>query len=669
MGPPMTALSGRDGVLNFFQKCLDRPERNPARLLPIVVLVGRHGSGKTVLIEELRRQLKPLVPCALVYLERTPDATPGEIAAALAFQLNSHVHQFGRIAFPRLMLGLLAVRLPLDQEVRSNARRELEKELDSSAVLTAAARVVEEVSLKFVDKTGSPVVQAGEIAAQSLLTATLPRIGRLRFRSALDWYASAMNCGNGQDALIELNQAASDATPASDPAGNDQRQRARQRVDKILCEAFLADLRASYDRFSLSHGQRTVNCLALLDNAGTLSGARFLKLLADLRRANPAAPDPLVIAATAESSPTPNLPIAKAVASARAAAGYSSWARDFRPDSPGSWWYPIMLTDLSVADTKTLVRSRVLGSAERDARFLHGVTAGHPGCIRLFADVLTHLSDASSPGPAALRLRSLLDQPLDGGDGAPATVADRALELLLGTRETDADDPLLAMMVTCSPITDLGLDACKALLGQDEDINAIIEMRRRFTSVAQIHPEASTAELALRPHPLLRRLLLRRLVQRGDAVDGWNAVHGKLARHYRERGARAAMLYHQLALDQLGDVAAELDDWLGRLKAGAWRDMLYAIAAAPGPVPVTGPPVRFVEERVKRLGPLDHRLRTVARLVAACRLHQDWLSDPNHALASFISIQFEHLTLFGIPDSEVFLDEFERYRATVIEWS
>ena len=248
-----------------------------------------------------------------------------------------------------------------------------------------------------------------------------------------------------------------------------------------------------------------------------------------------------------------------------------------------------MLTDLSVTDTKPLVRSNVLGSTERDARFLHGVTSGHPGCTRLFAGVLTHLSDPSSPGPGALRLRSLLDQPLDGGDGASVTVADRALELLLGTGETDADDPLLAMMVTCSPITDLGLDACKALLGQDEDVNAIIEMRRRFASAAPINPEASAAELALRPHPLLRKLLLRRLAHRGDAADGWQAVHGKLAEHYRERGARAAMLYHQLALDQLADVAAELDDWLGRLKAGAWRDMLYAIAVGTGPVPVTGP--------------------------------------------------------------------------------
>jgi hypothetical protein len=328
---PGTLLCGRDGAVGLVHQCLDRPAKGPARLLPIVVTTGRHGSGKTFFVEDLHRQLKPVLPCALLYLEHAADSTPGDIAAALAFQLNSHVRQFGRIAFPRLMLGLLAVRLELDRHSRHKARRKLEKELDRSEVLAAVARLVDETGQKFADATSSPVAQGAEIAAH-LLSEALPRLGRLRFQVPLAWYASALNCGNGKDALVELNQAASVAA-GTDPDGKDQAL-----VDKTLCAAFLADLRADYDRFSVLHGKRTVNCLALLDNADTLSGARFLKLLAGQRYPGPSAPDPLLVVATGGNGPERRLPAGQPVAVGPKVA-YPAWARSFSPDKPGSWWY------------------------------------------------------------------------------------------------------------------------------------------------------------------------------------------------------------------------------------------------------------------------------------------------------------------------------------------
>jgi hypothetical protein len=71
---------------------------------------------------------------------------------------------------------------------------------------------------------------------------------------------------------------------------------------------------------------------------------------------------------------------------------------------------------------------------------------------------------------------------------------------------------------------------------------------------------------------------------------------------------------------------------------------------------------------VHGLGPLSHRRKTVASLLAACWLYQDWLSDPGRTLARFIAVQFEHLMFFDVPDRDVFLAESERYQDDVSEW-
>lgn len=656
---PGTLLCGRDGVVGMVHQCLDRPVKGPARLLPIVVTAGRHGSGKTFFVEDLHRQLKPVLPCALLYLEHAADSTPGDIAAALAFQLNSHVRQFGRIAFPRLMLGLLGIRLNIDRHSRQKARRKLERELDRSEVLAAAARLVDEVGQKFVDATNSPVVQSGEMGVQFLFSEALPRLGRLRFQVPLAWYASFLNCGNGKDALIELNQAAS-AAAGTDPAGKDQAL-----VDKTLCAAFLADLRADYDRFSVFHGKRTVNCLALLDNADTLAGARFLKLLAGQRYPGPSEPDPLLIVATVGNGPERRLPAGQPAAGPMP--GYPAWARSFSPDKPASWWCPIALTDLSPAGTRLLVRSKVLGSPERDALFLHAVTGGHPATTSLLAEQMGLLSDQARANPA-LRLRGLLDLPVDGAGGERVVVADRALELLLGKDASDADDPLLADMVTCAAVTNLKVDACQAALGADADVSAIVDMLSSFARTMPVQAGPGRPRYAGWPHPLLRRLLLRLLAQRGEAANGWKAVHRRLARYFCENGDVTASLYHRLALGQLAAAATGLDQYLDRLGAGPFCEMLHAVAAAPIPLRVTAPAVKFVDERVHGLGPLSHRRKTVASLLAACWLYQDWLSDPGRTLARFIAVQFEHLMFFDVPDRDVFLAESERYQDDVSEW-
>jgi hypothetical protein len=106
----MVELPSREKVSDrLIRGCLDLPADRRRRDLPVILLLGTCGSGKRVLLEQLNRRCAGVRPCVLRDLE-TQKLRPHEVAARLAFGLSRRVRQFGRLKFPRLQLGLVAIR-------------------------------------------------------------------------------------------------------------------------------------------------------------------------------------------------------------------------------------------------------------------------------------------------------------------------------------------------------------------------------------------------------------------------------------------------------------------------------------------------------------------------------------------------------------------------------
>jgi hypothetical protein len=98
-------------ITKFVAACLER-NNPPDRPLPILLLLGRRGTGKTILLDrlnEISNEPRPRARLDLGYPGADPD--PVAILAGLMSQLQPGADYVGTIPFPRFGLGLLALDL------------------------------------------------------------------------------------------------------------------------------------------------------------------------------------------------------------------------------------------------------------------------------------------------------------------------------------------------------------------------------------------------------------------------------------------------------------------------------------------------------------------------------------------------------------------------------
>jgi hypothetical protein len=259
--------------------------------LAVITLGGIRGSGKTEFLKELRSRCRDL-PHAWVDFEARPGMTRRDLFNSLRIQLGMKRRQFGRIPFPRLILGLLVRDREFgvrdDQAVHrpdpDDVRHEIEHLVRNHPLVRGFAtndgrspdpvRVEMNLLLFKIDITAF----LGLLQRLACWTVSGLRM-RKHFAAALEWYAQ-LDRGDSYEALRWLNEAG----PAD--------------ADRILCEAFLADLVAAYTR-DPDAPRRTLNCMILLDNAHRDEGREFLDLLAATPRQLQAGdPVPLVVVAT-----------------------------------------------------------------------------------------------------------------------------------------------------------------------------------------------------------------------------------------------------------------------------------------------------------------------------------------------------------------------------------
>ncbi|TQF06076.1 hypothetical protein E6W39_32480 [Kitasatospora acidiphila] len=687
-------LLGVEAIEDLVRDCWVRArtpgERRPDRELPVIALLGRHGSGKTSVLRYLAHRASTAPQAGHDFAAGT--LRPHEVAARLAFRLS--LSPKGP-RFPRLTHGLVAVDPDLRLDVTSpdRARRQLEKRMREARARGAgllADALSEGVGL-LNDFGVIPVPGAGLLAAL-LLRGLGPRLLNASSRAGLEWYGG----DRGQPAL--------DALVALNERSKSEHQADQNRVDRLLCEAFLADLRAAYQRPGGAGRER--NCLVVLDNIDRGGGTRFLALLLEVRdslmQRDGGGCDPLLAVAAASTARAVPGPFDPGPAGLRIRdahqASYADW-RSGIPQFPADsswWWYAVQLPDLTAGQVSRLAAA-IDPQLPEATPLVHRLTYGHPWSVLRMQQAAARMIDHQD---ADNRLRGILDSGPVGPEVTTARPADdnrltlrqESLRYLLQDMEAEQ----LAALATCAASRDIASAVNSPLLtGFPDRIRETLleETAERLWLVPSLTEDAGTrggrgsgylptTGRTAHPQPLpdtlmlqpwLWLLLLRELAARGPGgpYPDWDTAHQRLHDWHADReGHQVSALSHQLSLGQVESVVAHLEAGLSSLPTEAWLYELYAITAAPmrEPVDATVSASHRADQLARRLAPeAFRRHRALALLVTAL-----WLAvDPRNRLPSArpelnftISASFRDLALHT-PDANgaVLRSEAARYES------
>ncbi|MGI9000426.1 MAG: hypothetical protein ACR2GH_02040 [Pseudonocardia sp.] len=641
-------ISGRVSAVNVVRALMDRPASGggppQSRDRPVLVFEGARGSGKTALLNELTALLDQGVPHTRIDLETNPRPTSvPDVLSALAFELGRTCPLYGNLRFPRFVIGRLVLRAQLDLDTHPRARRQVTDLLEEDRngaklreiLLTTANGLVEDVG----QQTAMPVKWLAPVAGHVVESALNRMISsargqRIVLGSFHGWYGSrGLGLENDAiDVLVDLNRW------GRNPEDEDN----RQRIEELLWDAFLTDLREEFRR-SKHATKLTLNSVAMLDNVDTEVGQRFLNGLVKARSKRAAAgrlaPDPLTVLATSRGAALADLP----------AAGIADLATGNldHPAIGGSeigtrfWWARYRLADLTEDETAGMVSALALreGNTERLTRMVHELSGGHPASTRLLVDAVAESPDHRDD------LAAVLDQPEPGGGPNRLRVEERIRQRLLVGLSDDVFDDL----VTCAATRDR-TDALR--LAQDSELLA--SGPNSYPVIKEVlWPESGGAGPVV-----LRRLLLCLLSRRtaGDPSD-WPRVFSWLRAHDEQKTGE---LYYALAGRDLTFVTDRLRERLTHDGPARWLEVLAEVTSAPRRPLAEGVevPAPF-DQMLALLGeitPPGQRVEPLVRIIAARWIVDDPFTDSRRAsLHRHLQADLLHLAASSSGDTDPLL--------------
>ncbi|MER7840829.1 hypothetical protein ABTY98_34255 [Streptomyces sp. NPDC096040] len=540
------------------------PLEHPGEL-PFVVLTGARGLGKSAVLGELRDAYQrhtpvALVDCAEAQFTAPPAERPAEswspvaqVLLVVAEQLAEPVTGAGRITFPRLMSGLVAVAAGGWGDADSERiRREVERILllneNGSWISGFAGRWAGKVAAKVVAAaTGTGPLVSGAIEAT--LESIAEGFASRRHQKASVWYRTYPNAGgHAQRGLILLS--------GHFRAGGTSREHA----ERYLVRALLADLTEAYAGV-LPRMQRLGRPLVLVDNAQTGPGPGLLDAV--LRDRADGAADQVAFVAGLRGDGRELLRngVRRELAEV---ARRSEWAPDAA--APSSRALLVALPPLSPDDTLHLVATpaapqlphavhRLTGGNPLGIAVLAEAAAQHPDRAGALGELLTAEVRRTEDGPAAPVYRELLDR---------LVPEDRLDELTVLAAAHDHDS-------ACA--------LAAALLPDDFGPADVRALQSRLAGEGlPVVPGQFVGD------PFVRTLLLLRLHLRDPDHDGWRTAHETLAAYYtqdRPDGQDRFRLHHQLALGRTESAVAHLRDTFPVLDTRAWLHTLRFVASAP----------------------------------------------------------------------------------------
>ncbi|MCW8097296.1 hypothetical protein OG288_24350 [Streptomyces tauricus] len=589
--------------------------------IPFVVFAGPRGIGRSAVLAELRAAYEGRTPLALIDCEaerfaHPPAGRPHEVWSPLsqalvtiAEQLAEPVADAGRIPFPRLAAGLLAVAAGgwNDRDV-PRIRREAERILllndTGSWVGGQTSRWVGRVSARLTDPLTGPLPGTGPVV-EPVVEAVLETFSEgvspthRRLRKAAAWYRDHPNAdGNPKLGLLLLS--------GHFRAGGDPRTHA----EGHLVRALLADLDDAYGG-SLPRGHRPGRPVVLVDNAQTAPGIGLIGAV--LRDRAEGIADRVAFFAGLRGHGHPALRNATRGALSELART-SGWEPGGTASSRALL---VRLSPLSPDDTPRVVEAACRGLAvpSRLPGAAHRLTGGSPLGTTLFAESARQNLPRGAGAPGELLTADLV--PPEKYDGREACEAHKGHGVHKGHEGHERHEghggrpayrELLDRLVPDGRRDELALLA----VAHDRESACALAAARLpgdFGAVGVLALEARLAEEGLPPvpgqfvgDPFLRALLLLELHRREPDHRTWKAAHRTLVAHYTDipgapdgpgHGPESAeqrvlyRLHHELALGAAEPAVTYLRDTFPRKDTKAWLRALVFLASAPyHPAPV-----------------------------------------------------------------------------------
>ncbi|MFI1441533.1 hypothetical protein [Streptomyces fructofermentans] len=624
--------------------------------LPFVVLTGGRGLGKSAALGELLAAYKGHTPVALIDCEDRqfagppPRRPPGSWSAvsqallAVAEQLAEPATGAGRIPFPRLTAGLLAVAasgwgdrdLP---RIRQEAERVLLLNDTGSWRAGIAGRWVGRVSARLTEALSGtgPVVEPIIEATLEVFSEGVSPTHR-RLRRAATWYRDYPNAaGSPKLGLVLLS--------GHFRTDGDSRTHAEHH----LVRALLADLGDAYAG-ALQRSQRPGRPVVLIDNAQTGPGTGLIGSV--LRDRADGIADRVVFFAGLRAHGHPSLLNATRRALPEVARS-NGWAHGGTASS-GALLVP--LPPLSADDT-----AHIVGTACRGVPVppllppaTHRLTGGSPLGTALLAESARQNLPRGAASPGELLTAGLS---LRGEHGTRPAYRELLDRLMPG----DHPDELTVLAAAHDRASACAL--ADALLPDGFGALGVLGLEERLA--AEGVPAAPGYFVG---DPFLRTLLLLALYRREPGHDTWRSAHRTLVAHYAPApGAGAGRarhrLRHELALGTTGPAVAHLRDGFHLTGADQWLAELAAIASAPYPGP-HGPDGPGPDDRTEiALGGTDADTRPpdgadaglhlrVRRLLHGVWQVRDPLALPVPAVAERLGRELEQLAELRPADGE-----------------
>lgn len=546
--------------------------------LPFVVLTGARGLGKSAVLAELREAYQghtpvALIDCAEEQFARPPAERPAEAWSpqtqallVIAEQLAEPVTGAGRIQFPRLMSGLVAVAAGGWRDADSERiRREVERILllneSGSWVSGFAGRWAGKVAAKVVAAaTGSGPFLSG--AVEATLESVAEGFASRRHQKASVWYRTYPNAGgHAQRGLILLS--------GHFRAGGTSRQHA----ERYLVRALLADLTEAYAGV-LPRMKRLGRPLVLVDNARTAPGPGLMEAVLRDRAEGITDQVAFVAAMRGDGRDGPGGLRNAVRRTLPEVARRSEWTPEAAV--PSSRALLVALSPLTADDTLHIVGA-VCDETPVPPQLPHAthrLTGGNPlGIVLLAESAAQNLPEADSLG--ALLTADV--QLHEDHDGSPAY-----RELLDRLVPADHLDELTVLAAAHDHDSACALAA--AMLPDDFGPS---DVRALQTRLAQEGLPGTPGHLV--GDSFVRTLLLLRLHLEGAGHDRWRTAHETLIAHYtRDPGqaehtehAVAYRLHHELALGETESAVAHFRDGFADLDTRTWLRTLRFVASAP----------------------------------------------------------------------------------------
>ncbi|MFF4572069.1 hypothetical protein [Streptomyces sp. NPDC001410] len=539
------------------------PFEHPGEL-PFVVLTGARGLGKSAVLAELRDAYKghtpvALIDCAEEQFARPPAERPAEswspVAQGLlviAEQLAAPVTGAGRITFPRLMSGLVAVAASGWGDADSERiRREVERILllneSGSWISGLAGRWAGKVAAKVVAAaTGTGPLLSGAIEAT--LESVAEGFTSRRHQKASVWYRTYPNAGgHAQRGLILLS--------GHFRAGGTSREHA----ERYLVRALLADLTEAYAGV-LPRMQRLGRPLVLIDDAQTAPGPGLVEAVLRDRAEGIADQVAFVAARRGEGREELRSAVRRELPEV---ARRSGWTPDAAPSSRALL---VALPPLSPDDTLHIVGAVCddIPVPPQLPHATHRLTGGNPLGIVLLAESAAQNQAVSLGELLTAGVRLDEDQ-----ETAPAYQA--LLDRLVPAEHLDELTVLAAAHDHDS--------ACALAAALLPDTFGPADVRALRTRLAEEGLPAEPGRFV--GDPFVRTLLLLRLHLRDADHASWRTAHETLIAHYPDPEQARYRLHHELALGTSESAVAHLRDTFHTADIRSWLRALRFVASAP----------------------------------------------------------------------------------------